>query len=447
MSATRKTPPAVSFPVTTLADTENVTECTNLRPDPGRGLSAVGRPRLIASLPGAVPISGGEYTLPDGTHIIIVIHDGALKSVSSDGIVTVIAAAAQLTDTPTCILPVDGGIIVMFAASRPCRYVCTQSTSGGPPLRWARSDLFPQLPPLMFVRHDMSLIGVDIPAFTLGSDYSSIAQTLTDEDGAKVDKIMRDAYRRLCDKALARKLYIQPVFVRYRLIGNRDEVLYTSAPVLVSPDTGLQATGLQLTLTGQGLRQVAGSRLTATAFAPVLTYTVDPDTAWKILVRDVEIEVTPQLHPYSAQLPGTSLRIAYSTAGLEMCVTLPGVNPDGPTGAPGTITAGQVTAILDHVEESFLELAPGSTERELTLLDRLLRIDDGENSPGRDFETCISAPHSFTASTVARSGDTIAWGGLKAIPFDGYALHEMGIKGASASDGAVPTAVGGCVVI
>lgn len=440
MSVKHKTTPTLTFPLTTLADTENVAVCTNLRPDPHWGLVAVGTPRLVASLPGAVPVSGGEFTLADGTHIIIVLHAGALKSVSSDGTVAVIATAVELTDTPTCILPVDGGIIVMFASSRPCRYACSRSASGSQPLGWTRTQLFPKLPPLMFVRNDMSLIGVSIPGFTLDSTYSSTSQSLTDEDGAKVDKIMRDAYIRLSDKALSRGWCIQPVFARYRLIGNHDEVLYVSAPVLVSPDQGLQATRLQLTLTGQGLRQVSDARLTATAFAPVLTYTADPDAAWKTLVREVEIEVTPQLHPYSAVLPGSSSRISYSTAGLEMRVTLSGVNPDVTFGAPGTVTSAQVTAILDHTDRSFMERDADSTLRELSLLDRILRNNDGGNTPENDFETCISAPHAFTASAVARSGDTIAWGGINAIPFDGYALHEMGIKCVSANDTAVPTA-------
>ena len=442
MSAKHKTTPSVSFPTTTLTDTENVAVCTNLRPDPNWGLAAVGIPRLIASLPGAIPVNGGEFTLPDGTHIIIVLHAGALKSVSSDGTVAVIATAAQLTDTPTCSLPVDGGIIVMFAASRPCRYGYTRATTGSQALKWTRTDLFPDLPPLMFVRNDMSIIGACTPAFTLDDTYTSDSQTLTDGDGAKVDRIMRDAYIRLSDKALARGWCIQPVFARYRLIGNHDEVLYVSAPVLISPDKGLQATTLSLTLTGQGLRQAAESRITATAFVPALTYTADPDSAWLKLVRDVEIEITPQLHPYSAVLPGTSSRTSYTAgAGLAMRITLPGVNPDVTPGAPGSITARQVTAVLDHTDRAFMERDAGSTDRELSLLDRIMRCDDGtDNTPDNDLATCISAPHAFTASAVARSGDTVAWGGISAIPFNGYALHEMGIKNAPANDNAVPTA-------
>lgn len=442
MSNTQKSVAPVSFPATTLADRENITACVNLRPDPTTGgLAAVGRPRLIASLPGAKPVEGGEYTLSDGTYIIIVLHAGALKAVSSDGSVTVIAEAAGLKDTPVCILPVDGGIIVMFAASRACRYACTPGASAGMPVTWTRTDLFPDLPPLMFVRNDVGRIGVTIPDFTLKSTYTSTTQSLTDEDGEEVDRIMGDAYHRLSDKALARGWYIQPVLARYRLIGNNGEVLYTSAPVIVAPDKGFQATKTTLTLTGQGLRNVGEASLSAAAFVPTLIPVSQPDAAWHRLVRDIETEYSPQFHPYLSSLPGSTSRLSYSANGLQMLATLPGINPAVSDDEADPRMAKLVMAAIDHQELAFKNPLPQSTAVELSMLESIRKFKREDESADNDFETAVSAPNTFTAASVSRSGDTIAWGGIRAIPFSGYALHEMGILHTQATLDKAPTAV------
>lgn len=425
--------PSVTFPVTTLTDADHVDECVNLRPDSNGDLGAVGNPRVMVSLPGAVPVEGGIYTLPDGTTVTIVLHEGALKAVSSTGRISVIVSAEKLKDAPECILPVDSGIIVMFANSRPQRYDCTSGPSSGNPLSWTPVELFPELPPLMFTRYDMGRIGVDIPEFTLKSSYTTTTQSLGDEDAAKVDSVMRDAYIRLSDSALLRGWYIQPVFARYRLVGRDGRTLYTSAPVIVAPDSGLQGVTVNFTFTGDGFRRMELSRMRANAFIPSITWTRQPDSVWYKLVRSIEVEVTPQLHPYSATLPGTTSRVSSTATQLVLAATLPGVCPDQPFAAPGSRMAGMVTAILDHPDRAFHpdSSIAGSTAEEMANLARINKYAGANPVELSDLEVGLSAPNSFTAKSVARSGDVIVWGGLKAIPFDGYSLPEMGILATS----------------
>ena len=287
MSNTHHRPDSLVFPVTTLADTEHVDTCTNLRPDTHGGLAAVGIPATLVSLPGATPVDGGCYTLSDGSKLTIVMHNGALKSLAPDGSVSIIANAVALTDTPTCILPVDRGIIVMFASTKPCRYNCTEGKSVNQPVSWTRTDLFPDLAPLMFSRSDMARISVEIPEFSLGSSYETDTRTLTDEDSAKVDNVMRDAYIRLSDNALSRGLFIQPVMARYRLIGTNGAVIYTSAPVLIAPDEGAQSISAEFTFSGTGFRRMEYARLRAQAFFPYTVRTRPDDLLWNKLVREV----------------------------------------------------------------------------------------------------------------------------------------------------------------
>ena len=442
MSNTHHRPDSLVFPVTTLADTEHVDTCTNLRPDTHGGLAAVGIPATLVSLPGATPVDGGCYTLSDGSKLTIVMHNGALKSLAPDGSVSIIANAVALTDTPTCILPVDRGIIVMFASTKPCRYNCTEGKSVNQPVSWTRTDLFPDLAPLMFSRSDMARISVEIPEFSLGSSYETDTRTLTDEDSAKVDNVMRDAYIRLSDNALSRGLFIQPVMARYRLIGTNGAVIYTSAPVLIAPDEGVQSISAEFTFSGTGFRRMEYARLRAQAFFPYTVRTRPDDLLWNKLVREVELELTPQLHPYSETLPGTHTRVSSTSKELVMRATLPGVRSEGEVGAPGTRMATLITAILDNQDMAFYPdmNLHNSTEGELAMLERILKVAGKRSEPAPELEVKISAPNSFTAKTVSDSGNVIVWGGIKAIPFKGYSLLEMTVK-ASDTDNSLPTAV------
>ena len=249
-------PKTIVFPVATLSDYRRVIRCRNLRPLLTGGLGGVGLPRRVAKFygdrPSAVP--GGVISLSDGTRCVLVHHDGCLKAVTGrEGAVTVVWRTDR---PPECAIGLDDGLIVMPAEGPARRFAALRDADGQ--LSWSEIPLFPSLPPLMIVRRDVGTAVSTLPAMTLRSSYTTTSQQLGDTDRTAIDKAMREAYIALSDSALSRGRYIQPVVARYRLRGEGGRVLYTSAPVIVAPRTGLQGVTATLTLTGEGDRKSVG---------------------------------------------------------------------------------------------------------------------------------------------------------------------------------------------
>jgi len=339
---------------------------------------------------------------------------------------------------PACAIGVADGVMVMSAEGRARRFVFARTESGG---GWSETELFPSLPPLMIVRRDMGTAVAEMPALSLRSSYTTTSQHLSDADQAIVDKAMREAYVNLSDGALLRGRYIQPVVARYRLIGEGGRVLYTSAPVIVAPGAGLQGVTATLSLSGEGFRQVAGTQLSAKEFVPAIEYTRAPDAEWEAIVRSVELLVSPQLHPYSATLPGYSSKSGATAAQLTLTARLPGVDPLRPVADAATRMASFVAAILDNADVALLpQSLPADTQSELRRLQSIASISPVRPTAKTALAVSLNAPHTFAASTVARSGDLVAWGGLTVNPFDGYSLPEMTVY-APPGQSSVPTAV------
>ncbi|WP_286151504.1 hypothetical protein [Duncaniella freteri] len=418
----------IPFPLSsTLHDRSRVLRCHNLRPDPTGGLMGVSRPATISSLPGAEPVKGGLITLDDGTRCIIMYHHGHLKAVTDTEIKSII----RLDEAPATVTRTAGSLIVM--------------RHRGTPLLIPLDTLVPaghlNGTVITLTRQDMTAVSADIPAVTLKGSYDTSSRTLCDADRTTLDKGMRDAYLRLCDLARLQRRYIQPVVARYRLIGDGGDVIYTSAPVLISPESGLQATHASILLTGEGFRQMSGARLTATGYTVGITYSRTPDAEWLSRVRSVEVLVSPQLHPLVTGLPGTFTRTGSSTTQLTFTHTLPGVNPLDDPGSSSSRLTRCITSIIDNADTTLRSSpAEDDTSEEMARLQSIISIPSTPPPPDSIMRVRLSPPNTFTAGCTARSGDLIAWGNLTAIPFDGYTLPEMSAK-VIASESSTPTAV------
>lgn len=427
-------------PAATLADHRHVTNCCNLRPTPAGGLSATGEPDTVATIDDDdfQPVPGGIIPLPDGLICILVTQHDFLKGLLLDGTVITIAPTEGEV---TCVQPIDDGFIVMTEGKAPRRFECYADDEEEGGLIFYETELFPDLPPLSIVREDLGTSTAELPTLTLGSSYTTNSQHLTDSDREKIDKAMREAYVNLTDGALLRGRYVQPVVARYRLIGEEGRVLYTSAPVVVTPNSGLQGVKTTLHLTGEGFRECHIAPLTATEFVPAIRHTRPADAAWDLLVRSVRLEVSPQLHPYSAILPGYNAKSASTASQLTMWATLPGLDPLRKYADVDTRMAIFVANILDNPDTTMHPMATApDTLTELqqlrTIYNLVLPVATEEED---QLAVQLSTPHTFTAATSARSGDLIAWGDLTVNPYHGYPLPEMAISVPSAT-GSLPTA-------
>ncbi|MCM1051291.1 MAG: hypothetical protein NC349_04950 [Paenibacillus sp.] len=418
-------------PTSTLAGSNPAEICHNLRPAPSGALTAVGLPATIASLPGAIGVEGGVYTMPDGSTCVTVYHDGALKQHVNGAISTLV----EMDSPPRCVLPAEGGgLIIIPVTGLPL--MATPATDGQ-----ARPTVT-TLPPLSLKCLDMGTVTDSLPQITLKGTYSSTSRTLTDTDRATVDKAMREAYLRLSDRALLHGRHIQPVVARYRLIGDGGVVIHSSAPVIVGPEDGLQCTGTTLTLSGEGMRTLTARALTATEFSVGYSFSSEPDEAWRKAVRSVEILVSPQLHPLSATLPGTCSFTSATATSLTLTATLPGVNPLASPGAEGEYLHSCITSVIDNADTAMrpAPVAWTDTLAEISALRSIASMPVEAGSATGLMGVRLSAPHGFSASAVARSGDMVAWGGLRAVPFDGYTLPELSTV-TSPATASEPTAV------
>ena len=429
----------ITFPVATLADYRRVMRCRNLRPLLSGDLCGVGLPQSVAMFYGSRPtaVPDGVFTLSDGLRCVLVHHEGILKAVTGrDGTVSAIWPTDR---PPECVVGLDDGVIVMPAEGAARRFVAGRDRDGH--VEWRETPLFPSLPPLMIVRRDVGTAVSTVPAMTMRSSYTTTSQQLDDADRATVDKALREAYIALSDSALSRGRYIQPVVARYRLRGEGGRVLYTSAPVIVAPQSGLQGVTATLSLTGEGFRQCGATRLTATEFVPAIEYTRTPDAEWRALVRSVELLVSPQLHPLSAGLPGHTRKSGASATQLTMTATLAGIDPLRDYAGEDTRMASCVAAILDNADSVLQPRRHADdTLGEISRLAAILAMPVVSPTADSALAVSVGTPHRFTASAVARSGDLIAWGRLRVTPFEGYSLPEMSIE-APVAQTSLPTAV------
>ena len=397
-------------------------------------LRGVAAPTLTAIAPAAADVPGGLVRLPDGRECHIVYSDGSLTAIVDfqPSVITTLDAA------PRFVLPTDGGasLLVMPATGSPRLFHCDPSDGS-----WSSGTLFPDLPAITLVKNDLDTCSVDIPAFTLADTYGSTSRQLSDRDVASVTSRLADAYATLAGHATARGLFFQPVLARYRLRGADGRVVYTSAPIVVSPDKGLQATLSTLTLSGDGMRAATFTPLHATLFSVGHTFASPLPEQWSRLLRGVEILVTPQLHPFSAALPSQTLFTSSSATRLTFTASTPGADSAGKS----TLPASAAVALIDHDEDSALWLPQSirpaySLERELSIVAALLSKAVTSPTDSDMLLRRLSPPHSFTAGCGARNGDLIAWANLKVLPFEGYSPAEMVIGRAHSLWESVPMA-------
>lgn len=411
-------PERINIPVGDLRD-RRVTVCHNLKPDEKGVLCGVGIPELIHAAgvnENTTVITGGTYVDRGGEVCRVVYRQGTLGVLRS-GLMETIAVTGRC---PAGAVAIEGDIVTMSEGEPPRRWT---RTAGG---TWEERDMTPLFQSLSLQRRDMATVSVETPAIGLKSSYSTSSRHLTGTDQAIIDRCMRDWYREGAERAMMRGRFVQPVVARYQLTGERGEVLYTSAPVMVCPDAGCQGTRVRVTMNGDGMRLMQPSALTMTEFEVVAVADGEPDSLWRRLVKGVRVIVSPQLHPWSATLPGSSVRVSATAGQMVMDLVLPGVDREMAVAAAGTRLRGWVESILSAGEEAMYSGPAPTLQADLARMDSVVaRARRLWAKPLNEAEAMLRGPHRFAATVAAVSGHTVAWGGLTALPFGGYELTQM----------------------
>lgn len=334
----------------------------------------------------------------------------------------------------------DNLFVLLEHGFPPCKYTFTEGN-------WRKTVDVSGFPaPYYISRSDAGLYSAVMPALTLKGTYGSRSSHLTSTDAATIGNAMGAAYCSVAETARVERRFVQPVIARYRVRGKSGNVLYTSAPVIISADDAVQCRELTLTLAGADGNRVEEAVMTAMGFTPVLqpvesAWTTD---GWSALAVSVELLVSPQFHLYQPGVAPIHSFGQFTASGGVLRVYLPGVEDALLLGREGSQFAARVALTLAHLDEALMpfEAERSDTLTEISLFRKLLSSHPSEMDVESRMLADLTPPHSFSARCAASGGDVLVWGNLAACRFQGYSAGELAVRFDPLS-GAVPSA---CIV-
>ncbi len=317
------------------------------------------------------------------------------------------------------------------------------------------ADFFPGVyPALTFRAVDAGELFTTVGSFHSTSGDVAAVQPLSLEENARYSRALLAAYSSLVATAAAGAVSIQPLLARYRLLDNAGRTLFESIPASVALPSGWQLTqAAQAYVTpdadGRGFT-VGELRLVARAF------TVEADIPELSSCREVaavEIELSPMLHPVDPAVQAF-LRVNRSSSLSPVAsVALPGATAGGGDLTPlRTQRVRRLAASPDGVMTVVCRLAPSPFPTTITLLlpatadvdsdlrtvaDAVGSVPQGAPSADRRLLRRCSPPHGFEATLVCRSGDTVAYSGVRPRLWGGPHPSELLVGGTAEADATV----------
>ncbi|MDE6486277.1 MAG: hypothetical protein K2L76_02085, partial [Muribaculaceae bacterium] len=375
-----------------------VSACHNLRPAPDGSarLTAVGMPAIVAPA-GHNPVL--HFSVPDGMRLLT--HVGRELYLIRPSRMPL--HLGTLPAEPLCAVATADRIVVSTSAGM----VTLSAPSYSVP------DAVASLPAVSLRAVSRGLVRADVAPRTLsGGDYRR-QSALTPADARTVSADLRAAYTALCQYAAEQSAMLQPALASYTLLDAEGRELFTSPPVLLGTRQCL--TAVNATCGSDGL--LASYTLTADTWQPELS--VPPHACPG--VRSVRVTLSPQLHPVD---PGTEadtwLRHTAAdttvTARLHTTVLTPATIREAAARMPRLC---RVVSVVSASPATCVIPCPPSAgpHAEIAALSAVLERPVAEVSRAA---ALTQAPHSFTASCGAVSGDTVMWGNITSCPYAGY---------------------------
>ncbi len=378
-----------------------------------------------------------RYTSHQGEVLCQIHHAGGSSLVLKNELaVTIINALtgmcqAQISidDTIFCATADDSDIYI-FTDRGP--YLVSYDAAGG---TWLDMGYMPQFPAIAITAHSTTTFQVSTVAAKLHGEYDHGEGPLTPADAKAITAETIDAYQRIVADAAQGGYMVQPSLMRYRLLDRHGRVLYASSPVLVS-NGGFQLTSTVNVDVNATRTQRNGHTFTANAWRPgLLLATVMEDEAWAHRVAAIEVLASPQIHPLNFNLT-CSGRI---TSAGKLYYNLPGASatPDGNEHRSWLVRrmlerAESMMWVVDYIPKPFSGgLTPGESYRVNIMVDddaieqshAMMKTLKYGTSSGRS--ELLSFPHTFTATAIARQGDTMVYANPRLLPFAGHSLQSM----------------------
>ena len=307
---------------------------------------------------------------------------------------------------------------------------------------WRTIDLS-SFPALSLIAEPLADLSFTVPSRRLSHSYSTADGSLSDGDLRAVSSDLRRAYRSLCLQAAANGAFCAPMLCRYRLIGRSGEILFTSAPLLLSSPDSSRLTA-PITVTSTDRRTLAAYELSLPQWRLHLLSSEAVPDALTSLVSRIEILASPQFHSCDSSSEASVSFVRAATSDAFLSLPLPGASAAlSPSSCNASARVRRVLASISSTERVIavvnppfgtqpLDLCPAvdgrfsDFDRDNRLIARALNADC--TSP--DWNQLRRAPpHRFSASLCASS----LWGGLTALRFDGFPAEIFAASRSSAS--------------
>lgn len=383
-----------------------VTDCLNLRPD-RRGDTGVlvpaGVPKIVAPT-GYMPIvADGDYLLASRGNTIYAFCTRGEAGEPRE--VTTLAQPAR------CGLRAGGNIWIMTEEGA----VRLKAMGAG---NYAVAEAPVQWP-------GVTLTGVrshTVEAEVMAGDIGTLGARLC------------DAYAELDRQAAATGTLLQPVVARVRIVDGEGRTLHVGPPVLVSGPKGAQLCGqIRLETDGTGDERTTRARmLDAEVWQMRVSIADTLPSPWRELAARLEVEITPQFHPYDRAARPIVASVRESANG-DILVTMPGCTR-GLAGGDTASSEARLRAVTERFDalasvvasiphpyvggaDTTLSVSRRELDAEVEAVERALLSAPATKSYD---EVAVGIPHAFTATSGAANASTVLWADARAVPFGGY---------------------------
>ncbi len=405
------------------ADGHGAGTVVNLRPAAGGTLAAISGDTRLAAYGGWTPLlslSGGRlprYLMCRGGEL-------AVAGLSSSAGPTPLAD--RLPSAPTAVFGGSDGSVSLVCATGIYELTHTDGTYG------VRPAVRP-FPAARLRATGVMDLSVTVGERRLTRNYGT-GWSLGGSDLKAVISDFEEAYVKLASEAAGMGRFVQPVLARCAYYDAAGHLLHRTAPTLVCAPGGAQLVD-GITLHNSDATTVAAYSIKASVFR--ISAEVEPDPEGR--VARVEVEVSPQFHSWSPTSPTIFTPVRDSTQGIGR------LTPGGAVTAASASSVMRAMARIDGVCRSAATLGAPSAAGVAATVANAAGTDIAAEarafaaalarpvSAATPMECLLSAPHSFGAASMARSGGVCLWGGLHAVRYGGFSPAEYA---AADSDGA-----------
>lgn len=420
-----------------------VTVCENLRLRDDGSLGA-------ACPPGVMMESVREWkflgfnTLSDGGSVTVMWSGCDIGVMRDDCVVQV----ATLPSEPRCV-NFEGDDVVISTEGGMCR-LCRTIDTDTQEDTWHCSLPAGEYPGLHFSTIDRGVVSVSAGGVTFTKPYETWGGALTAADLKTISASLKEAYLRLTRTVADAGDFTQPVAVRYKLRDRQGRLLHTGPVTVLSAQGGWQGmdgmTARAHTDSSGPFVSVDSVNLTMRRYSMAIDLpgnSVECDAPTDGVYA--EVYVLPQLHPLDAST-NAEYRMSATPGEETLTVWLPGATLGrAPLTSRLTRSMASAASYMDAYEVKIATIerpfALRSRRVELPIPDTCSELHRGATednaawkqmtyTPATDNELAglrLTAPHSFSAGCVCRSGRNVVWGSIRRNPFKGYDLNSLSV--------------------